>query len=155
MNYKLALEALVQTHCYVWGCFFKPLPDFRYLSQQDSEILLLGRAEEMKKIINRGELAIQDLCRFPQEFDVVCLLLLICLWARVNENVPITRQDFEDIKSEMSNLCVAGVGPEEGSQDIFDIIKSLLKKGIESQVFPHLFEPFFCLCSRNEGELLC
>jgi hypothetical protein len=134
MNYKDAMERIQKIHLHVWGCFFKDLPKLAELTQPEAQAVLLERANEMKKLMDDNQVSWLELSRFYQEFEVVCLLLLLCALGKFSEEIPITEEDIGNVQHAVSDLCAAGWA-EEG-QGVIDTARKVLTEGMKSREFP-------------------
>ncbi|MEI6479997.1 MAG: hypothetical protein WCO12_00540 [bacterium] len=128
MNHKEAMQRIVETHLCIWGCFFEDLPSFKDLQQECVQKILLERYREMRRMVECKEIGVFEYSRFAQEFDIICLLLVICVWGASSEDVPITEEDLGNIRCHLSSLCSAGV--EEDGIGIFGITCRLLTEGL-------------------------
>lgn len=134
MNYQDAIQRILKSHLRTWGCFFRDLPELKGLTQPQTQAILLERALEMRKLMDEEKVGILEFSRFFQEFEVICLMLVICAWGAVSEEIPITEEDFGNVEGAISDLCVAGWA-EEG-KEVLDTAKRLLVEGLKSRQFP-------------------
>ena len=94
----------------------------------------MERALEMKGIMRDSKVGVFEFSRFSQEFEVICLMLIICVWGSTSEDVPITDEDFQSVSVAINGLCAAGWA--EDGQGVIDTAKRLLIEGTKSRQFP-------------------
>ena len=130
-------KALAEVHDYqrkIYGGFYKPLPDLKSLPREETQKVLLERAQEMLGHMEKNEVSVFEFSRFSQEFDVICLMLLIAVWGGVVKEIPLSIEEIGIAKSAIHDLCTAGYS--EPGQEVHDVVRSLLLKTLESREFP-------------------
>ncbi len=135
MNYKDALELIIRTHHNFRGRFFKELPDLNSLPQPKAQAVLIERIQHMRSVADKDGVGFAEVTRFCEELDVMYLLLVVCVWGGVTEDVPITEADFYNLFSSMHNSTASGVGEEEG-EGILDTVKRLVDEGLRLRQLP-------------------
>ncbi len=125
MHYQDAIEGVRKSYCDTWGSFHKELPCLRELSDREIKIFFHTRLRVMDEIMKKNMVGFHEFSRFIHEFDVVSLMLVLCLSATKNAQVNFSSGDLELVESEMHNLCVAGVWEY---QNVRRITRRLLKE---------------------------
>ena len=135
MNYREAIDKIVEIHHSAWGDFFQSLPSLKSLPREEIQSIILERIQLMILLVEQDHLSFADVFYFLQEFNVMRLLYVVCVWGGSNENVPITEMDLYNLDSAVHNLCSAGFGEEKGKK-IFDTVKRLISEGVETHQLP-------------------
>ncbi len=124
IHYREAMQRLLDVQYHNWKRFYKPLPSVATLAQPEAQEILLERAREMKGIIERDEIRFTEFFRFAQEFDLICLLLIICVWGGMEQFVPLTDEDITIVDEAIYNFLVAGADTEKTA---FDVVLKMLR----------------------------
>lgn len=132
MNYRIAMRLIQETHLKHWGEFARELPRLDTLTQPQAQEILLAHANMMKEAAEKNMFLPSEMFRFFQEYDVVCLLLLLCTMGGINKEVPITESDIANVDVDMSNFHCFGVGGE----GVIGTIKEVIRRGQCNQLPP-------------------
>lgn len=131
MHYREALRRVTHEQWVNFGGFYQDLPDLHEISLSEALEVLTTRFYEMDGIIKRNEVSAVEVIRFLDEYFVICLLLVICIFATIEEEIPISEPQMEQIKIYISNSV--HFATDDDMVSVIDVAREIVKTGLESK----------------------
>lgn len=138
-NYRDAMRQVREVFLRIWGSFSDVVfPDnlagLEKKSQKEAQRVLLSGARIMKGALDKDQVGPAEYNHFLQEYEVVCLLLLLCAWGAFEEEIPITTEDVGKIREAMQDLAAAG--ESEPGRSVMDTAQKVIRKGLATRQLP-------------------
>lgn len=131
MHYREALKRVTHEQWMSFGGFYKDIPALHEIPLSEALEALTTRFYEMDGIIKRNEVWAGEVIRFLDEYFVICLLLVICIFATIEEDIPISELQMEQIKIYISNSV--HFATDDDMVSVIDVAREIVKTGLESK----------------------